>query len=70
MKVCCFAKKRLETCADCRDYAGCGVIQGFFGKNGYKYGKYKQSIEFIRKNGYPKFIEAAKGWKGAYGRLE
>lgn len=38
-------------------------------KQGYKYGKYKQSIEFIRNNGYPKFLDIANGWKGPYGKI-
>ena len=70
MKVCCFGERGLITCADCPDYSACGIIQGFFSKSGYKYKRYRQSIEFIRKHGYAKFIEIANGWKGAYGRLE
>ena len=69
MKVCCFKEKKLETCADCTDYPGCKIIHGFYDKNGYKYKKYKQAIEFIRKNGYSKFIKSANDWKGAYGKL-
>ncbi len=69
MKVCCF-KKNLETCADCPGYPGCKTIIEFHGKNGYKYKKYTQSIEFIRKNGYEEFLKTARTWKCAYGRLE
>jgi len=69
MKVCCFKKKELETCADCPDYPKCKTIHNFFSKNGFKYKKYKQAIEFIRKNGYSKFINLANEWKGAYGKL-
>jgi hypothetical protein len=32
--------------------------------------KYKQSMNFIRKNGYPKFIKLANKWKGPYGELK
>jgi hypothetical protein len=70
MKVCCFGKKKLETCADCADYPKCSIIRGFYGKNGYKYKKYGEAIEFIRENGYPKFLKLAKKWKGAYGKLQ
>ena len=70
MKVCCFKEKNLETCADCQDYITCKIMLDFHSKNGYKYKKYKQSIEFIRKNGYAKFLKTAKDWKRAYGRLE
>jgi len=52
MKVCCFKKRRLETCADCPDYPSCPIIQKFHNKKPVKYKKSKQSIEFIRKNGY------------------
>jgi hypothetical protein len=45
------------------------MIQGFFEKNGYKYKKYRQSLEFIRKYGYSAFIEASRSWKCAYGSL-
>jgi hypothetical protein len=70
MKRCCLIEKKVNTCADCPDYMGCGVIQGFFEKNGYKYKKYRQSLEFIRKSGYSAFIEAVGSWKCAYGSLK
>jgi|SRR3989304_7539610 len=70
MKVCCFKEKKLETCADCPDYSECKIIQHFYSKNGYKYKKYKQSIEFIRENGYSRFIKLANGWKSPYGKLD
>lgn len=69
MKACCFGERGLETCADCPDFDSCQTIQGFFGKKGYKYGRYRQSLEFIRERGYRDFLKAARGWKGAYGRL-
>jgi hypothetical protein len=69
INLCCFKEKRLETCADCHDYPSCKTIQIFHEKKGYKYKKYKQSVEFIRKNGYCEFIEIAYNWKGPYGKL-
>lgn len=69
IKNCCFRDRQLETCADCHDYPTCKTIHGFYGKNGYKYGKYRQSIEFIRENGYDRFISLADVWKGPYGKL-
>jgi hypothetical protein len=69
IKVCCFRDRHLETCADCPDYSNCKIIHGFYGKSGYKYGKYRQSSEFIRKNGYEKFLGFANLWKGDYGKL-
>ncbi|MDD4897758.1 MAG: hypothetical protein PHY70_00015 [Methanocellales archaeon] len=69
MKVCCFKERKLETCADCPDYVSCRMIQDFYNKKGYKYKKYRQSIEFIRKNGYDDFIKIADSWKGPYGKF-
>ncbi|HVQ01292.1 MAG TPA: DUF3795 domain-containing protein, partial [Candidatus Thermoplasmatota archaeon] len=70
MKVCCFKKKNLETCADCSDYKTYEIMLDFHRKNGYKYKKYQQSIEFIRKNGYTEFLKYAKDWKRAFGTLK
>lgn len=70
IKVCCFKEGGYETCADCPEYSSCSIMQEFHSKNGYKYKKYKQSIEFIRKNGYTKFLERTINWKGPYGKLE
>jgi len=69
MKVCCI-KKKLNSCADCLDYSTCAVIHEFYGKNGYKYTKYKQAIDFIRNNDYDSFLELAEKWKNAYGKYE
>ena len=70
IKLCCFRDKHLETCADCSAYQSCRIIHSLYSKNGYKYMKYWQSIEFIIKNGYPRFLEIADEWSGPYGRLE
>jgi hypothetical protein len=67
MKVCCI-KKGIVTCGDCSEYQICEIINEFYNKNGYKYGKYKQAIEYIRKNGYDEFLEIADKWKNAYGK--
>ena len=69
IKICCFKERGLETCADCPDYLSCELIQGLYGHHGYKYGKYKQSIEFIRNSGYTKFLEIADNWNGPYGKI-
>jgi len=68
IKVCCMGKG-LETCADCIDFSGCEVIHTFHDKSGYKYRKYKEAMDFLRKNGYKKFLQSAKDWKGPYGKL-
>ena len=51
IEVCCFKEKKLETCADCKDFSECKMISDFHSKKGYKYKKLKQAIEFINKNG-------------------
>lgn len=68
--MCCFADNGLATCADCKTLHSCSIMREFFGKKGYKYGKYRQSLEFIRKNGYEKFFAFTEKWKCAYGKLE
>ena len=67
MKVCCIMKN-YQTCSDCQDYFTCKIIHEFYNKNGYKYKKYKQAIDYIRINGYVKFIKIADNWKNAYGK--
>lgn len=69
IKNCCFREKHLETCADCSEYPKCKIIHGMYNKNGYKYGKYRQSMEFIRNNGYDAFLKIADKWTGPYGKL-
>jgi hypothetical protein len=70
MKVCCIGRLGVaHTCADCPDCLSCVTLQGLFSKKGHKYGRYRQSLEFIRTHGYERFLETADRWKGAYGRL-
>jgi hypothetical protein len=69
MKVCCI-KKQYNSCADCNDYDSCDIIQSFYKKNGYKYKKYKEALDFIKANGYDKFIRIADKWKMQYGKYE
>ncbi len=59
--------KHYTSCADCQEYDSCNIIQGFFKKKSYKYKKYKEALDFIRANGYAKFIRIADGWKLEYG---
>lgn len=70
MKVCCVKKFGFAaTCADCSDYITCPILKDFFGKNGYKYKKYKESLEFIRIHGYAVFLKIAGKWNGPYGKI-
>jgi hypothetical protein len=70
IKLCCFRDNNFNTCADCSKLESCNIIGSLYAKNGYKYKKYKRAIEFIKKNGYQKFIKSADEWKGAYGKLD
>lgn len=70
IKLCCFAEKGLATCADCPELDSCAVIGALYAKKGYKYKKYRQTLEFIGEHGYLEFIRLADGWKNAYGKLE
>ena len=67
IKVCCVSMS-LVSCADCPNYDTCETIQSFHSHEGYKYGKYRQAIAFIREKGYEEFLEKADEWKGAYGK--
>ena len=69
MKLCCFRDHGFDTCADCSDIDTCEIIGAWFAKNGYKYKKYREAIEFIRAHGYPKFLKQADRWTNAYGKL-
>ena len=70
IKLCCFRDRHFVTCADCQDLDYCDIIGNWYAKNGYKYKKYKEAIEYIKINGYPKFVQLADNWKGAYGKLK
>ena len=67
MKKCCLTKGHI-TCADCEEYDRCEIIQVFINHPGYKYGKYKQALEFIHAYDYAAFMKAAENWKNAYGK--
>ena len=67
MKKCCLTKGHI-TCVDCAEYESCEIIQSFLNHHGYKYGKYKQALEYIRAHDYAAFMKAAENWKNAYGK--
>lgn len=69
IKLCCFRDRQFDTCADCTDIKNCLIIGEWYSKNGYKYKKYKQAIEFIKENGYEEFFRQADKWKNPYGKL-
>jgi len=67
IKVCCIGKKQ-QSCADCKEYDSCSTVNDFYRKNGYKYGKYNQAINYIRVHGYEAFLDIADKWKNVYGK--
>ena len=70
IKICCFGDNRFDTCADCSKFESCNLIGSWYVKKGYHGEKYKQSLEYIKKNTYSEFIKVADKWKGASGRLD
>lgn len=68
IKVCCL-RNGLETCGDCKNYSSCITIQSLYVKKGYKYKKYKETMEYIRTHGYEELLKKTVTWKLAYGRL-
>ena len=67
MKKCCLTRGCV-TCGDCEEYESCESIQSFLNHPGYKYGKYKQALEYIRAHGHAAFLEVTEHWTGAYGK--
>lgn len=57
MKKCCLTRGHI-TCGDCGEYESCEIIQSFLNHPGYKYGKYKQALEYIRAHGHAAFLNA------------
>lgn len=69
MKICCISKG-LISCADCKIFEACEILQTFFNKKGYKYKKYKEAIYFIKSHGYNKFFDIANNWNMQYGKYK
>jgi hypothetical protein len=69
IKICCISKN-IETCADCKHHTTCDNLINFYSKNGYKYKKYKEAIDYICKYGYLRFIAQTKKWTMQYGKYE
>ena len=68
MKLCCFRDMGLQTCADCSDLDTCEIIQNWVNK-GYKYQRYKKTLDFIKENGYERFLETADQWNDSVGKI-
>ena len=69
MKKCCI-EKEIQTCADCIKMNECKVLNEFYSKNGYKYGKYKEAIYYIKEKGYHAFLLISSTWKNQYGKYK
>jgi hypothetical protein len=70
IKLCCFRDEGYTTCADCSKLEKCEIANAWYSQGHYKNKKYKEAIEFIKKNGYKKFLKSANKWKNAYGKLD
>ena len=64
----CGLGKGFSSCAECPEAESCGILGEFHGRNGEKYRKYRQAIQYIRRFGYPAFFAVADGWKDAKGK--
>ena len=42
IKICCISNN-YETCADCKQFNNCKIVNEFYGKSGYKYKKYEEA---------------------------
>jgi hypothetical protein len=69
VKICCFRVNNFESCAECKKIESCGIMKKWYKKNDGKYGKYKELLEYIKNNGYDKFIEIANNWKNEFGEI-
>jgi hypothetical protein len=69
VKKCCFRDNTFETCADCSKLDSCNYMENWYKKGHGKYRIYKKYIDFIKENGYLKFIEIANNWKGHFGEM-
>ncbi|MCK9355872.1 MAG: DUF3795 domain-containing protein [Dehalococcoidia bacterium] len=69
MKVCC-VQRGLVACGECPELDTCPTMAAFFNHASYKYRKYREATEFIRRYGCAEFLKQADTWTGAYGKLE
>jgi hypothetical protein len=63
-------ERQLQTCANCKDFSSCRILQNWYQKAGGKYQRYKKSADFIRNQGYDRFVEIAHQWKDSCGTLK
>jgi hypothetical protein len=69
IKICCL-KIKFCSCSDCKKNQFCQTLNSFYKKNGYKYRKYQEAINFIMRNGYENFVVIANKWNEQYGKYE
>jgi hypothetical protein len=70
VKKCCFGDNKFETCADCSKLETCSHMENWYKKGHGKYRAYKKYIDYIKENGYAKFIKIANKWKSFFGESE
>jgi len=70
IKKCCFGDNRFATCADCSKLEACNYMENWYKKNHGKYRAYKKHIDYIKENGYQKYLEIAGKWKSIFGELK
>ncbi len=70
IKLCCFRDNKFDSCAECSKFSNCEIFFGRFKIGTRDNKKYQESLAFIKKNGYLKFIKLADNWKGPCGKLK
>jgi hypothetical protein len=69
IKKCCFRDNKFETCADCQKLDSCNHMENWYKKEQGKYRSYKKFLDYIKENGYSKFIKTAESWKNWFGEF-
>lgn len=70
IKICCLKEKKLVSCADCKQFSDCGIFNTKFKIGTRDNRKCQESLNFIKNEGYDKFLLKAKNWKSHIGKLK
>ncbi len=70
IKLCCFRDKKLDTCADCDQFSNCKIFNNKFKIGTRDNKKCQESLNFIKNEGYDKFLLKTKNWKSHIGKLK
>lgn len=68
IKICCL-NKNFESCADCKQFSDCDIFNTRFKIGTSDNRKCQESLNFIKNEGYDKFLLKVKKWKNHVGKL-